>query len=100
MIVKAHDNNEVYYIFVISISGMFLECLVFLTENFLAQLFLLTRQTDVAQLSHQAFRFIYLLSKVRGAKIIVRWFPHEVSDLEPVLQLLQKQDPTHRQVRV
>ena len=41
---------------------------------------------------HHAFKFLYLISKVRGAKVVVRWFSHEVSDLQPVLQLLQKQD--------
>lgn len=65
----------------------------------MSELFLLTKCTDVPHLSHLAFRFLYLLSKVRGAKVIVRWFPHEVSDLEPALQMLHDQDPSHHQVR-
>lgn len=41
----------------------------------------------------QAFRYLYLISKVRGPKVMVRWFPHEVKDFEPVLVALQQQDP-------
>lgn len=41
---------------------------------------------------HQAFKYLYYISKVRGPKVIVRWFSHEVSDLVPVMQLLQQQD--------
>lgn len=47
---------------------------------------------------HHAFKFLYLISKVRGAKVVVRWFSHEVSDLQPVLQLLQKQDMKDHEV--
>lgn len=36
--------------------------------------------------------------QVRGAKVIVRWFSHEVADLEPTLSLLQQQDRTEHQV--
>lgn len=49
-------------------------------------------------LSQQAFRYLYLLSKVRGAKVILRWFSHEVSDLEPVLSLLESEDVSQPQV--
>lgn len=41
---------------------------------------------------HLAFKLLYLISKVRGAKVVVRWFSHEVADLQPVLQLLLEQD--------
>ena len=37
-------------------------------------------------------KILYTLCKVRGHKKIVRLFPHEVSDLEPVFYLLQSQD--------
>ena len=40
-------------------------------------------------------RFIFLLAKVRGTKSIIRWFPHEVSDLEPILLALEQQDPNN-----
>ncbi|EDV27936.1 uncharacterized protein TRIADDRAFT_21306, partial [Trichoplax adhaerens] len=39
-----------------------------------------------------AFKYIHWISKVRGYKHVARLFPHEVPDLEPVLQLLMKQD--------
>lgn len=48
------------------------------------------RTTPVNQF-HCAFKYIYLLTKVRGHKIMIRKFPHEVSDLEPVLDMLGKQ---------
>lgn len=35
-----------------------------------------------------AFKIIYTLSIVRGYKTIVRYLPHEVTDLEPTLQYL------------
>ncbi|XP_067938122.1 tubulin-specific chaperone D-like [Watersipora subatra] len=39
------------------------------------------------------FTCLHLLTKMRGYKVIVRYLPHEVADVEPVLELLQKQDP-------
>ena len=35
------------------------------------------------------FKYLYLLTKVRGEKYIVRLFPHEVSDIEIVLKMLE-----------
>ncbi|PHZ15957.1 ARM repeat-containing protein [Rhizopus microsporus ATCC 52813] len=40
------------------------------------------------------FRFLYLLTKTRGYKTIVKFMPHEVTDLEPVFEFLCKQDIT------
>lgn len=40
---------------------------------------------------HSAFKYLYLLTKVRGPKLMIRKFPHEVADLEPVLNLLSEQ---------
>nr|XP_009859600.1 tubulin-specific chaperone D-like [Ciona intestinalis]XP_018668800.1 tubulin-specific chaperone D-like [Ciona intestinalis] len=40
---------------------------------------------------HCAFKYLYLLTKVRGHKIMVRYFPHEVQHLEPILKLLYEQ---------
>ena len=37
---------------------------------------------------------------MRGAKVIVRWFSHEVSDMEFVLGLLEAQDMTDHDVSV
>ncbi|XP_077590040.1 tubulin-specific chaperone D isoform X2 [Stigmatopora nigra] len=47
-----------------------------------------------SSLFHLAFKFLYLISKVRVYKTFMRKFPHEVADIEPVLDLLSKQDPT------
>ncbi|XP_064617512.1 tubulin-specific chaperone D-like [Liolophura sinensis] len=46
-----------------------------------------------AKVMHESFRYLYLITKVRGYKIVVRHLPHEVADLEPVLQMLTNQDP-------
>jgi hypothetical protein len=57
----------------------------------------LAREKTLSPLSQQAFRYLYLVSKVRGPKVIVRWFAHEVADLEPVLSLLESQDARQHQ---
>ncbi|XP_052769851.1 tubulin-specific chaperone D-like isoform X2 [Mya arenaria] len=44
-------------------------------------------------LQNLAFKCLYLITKMRGSKVVVRLFPHEVVDVEPVLALLYKQDP-------
>ncbi|TNM96804.1 hypothetical protein fugu_014960 [Takifugu bimaculatus] len=44
-------------------------------------------------LVHLCFKFLYIISKVRGYKIFMQVFPHEVADLPPVLNLLSQQDP-------
>ncbi|KAJ3601268.1 hypothetical protein NHX12_032241 [Muraenolepis orangiensis] len=44
-------------------------------------------------LLHVAFKFLYIVSKVRGYKIFIHLFPHEVADVQPVLNLLSRQDP-------
>ena len=41
---------------------------------------------------HRLFQVIYQFCRVRGYKAVVKFFPHEVSDLEPALSLLQSQD--------
>lgn len=43
--------------------------------------------------SNQAFTYLYLITKMRGYKVVIRYFPHEVSDLEPILSFLEDQDP-------
>ena len=35
---------------------------------------------------------------MRGAKVVVRLFPHEVVDVEPVLALLSRQNPENHAV--
>jgi hypothetical protein len=39
-----------------------------------------------------ACRVLYVLAKVRGFKVVIKFFPHSVADLEPCLDLLDKQD--------
>lgn len=41
---------------------------------------------------HKLFQVLYHLCKVRGYKTVVKVLPHEVSDFEPTLHLLQSQD--------
>ncbi len=43
--------------------------------------------------AHAAAAFASHLVKVRKAKVVARHFPHEVADVEPVLALLEAQDP-------
>uniref|UniRef100_A0A674K1S2 Tubulin-specific chaperone D n=1 Tax=Terrapene triunguis TaxID=2587831 RepID=A0A674K1S2_9SAUR len=44
-------------------------------------------------LVHLAFKFLYIITKVRGYKIFLRLFPHEVADLQPVLDMFADQNP-------
>ncbi|XP_028455920.1 tubulin-specific chaperone D isoform X1 [Perca flavescens] len=44
-------------------------------------------------LVHLSFKFLYIICKVRGYKIFMQLFPHEVADVQPVLDLLSRQDP-------
>ncbi|XP_045891723.1 tubulin-specific chaperone D [Micropterus dolomieu] len=44
-------------------------------------------------LVHLSFKFLYIICKVRGYKIFMQLLPHEVADVQPVLDLLSRQDP-------
>lgn len=44
-------------------------------------------------LKHETLKYMCVIISVRGYKVIIRLLPHEVSDLEPVLQLLESQNP-------
>lgn len=46
---------------------------------------------DAAQLQ-ALMGFVYTLCRLRGHKTVTRFFPHEASDLEPVLAALRAQD--------
>uniref|UniRef100_A0A8B9BHQ4 Tubulin-specific chaperone D n=1 Tax=Anser brachyrhynchus TaxID=132585 RepID=A0A8B9BHQ4_9AVES len=46
-----------------------------------------------SELFHLAFKFLYIITKVRGYKRFLRLFPHEVGDLQPVLDMLVDQNP-------
>ncbi|KAI5607304.1 tubulin-specific chaperone D [Silurus asotus] len=50
-------------------------------------------ETSPLLLVHLSFKFLYIISKVRGYKVFMQFFPHEVADMQPVLDLLCRQDP-------
>ncbi|XP_069124940.1 tubulin-specific chaperone D-like [Argopecten irradians] len=67
-------------------------------ESLMAQILGIVRdKKSPPALIHLAFKYLYLITKMRGFKIIVRQFPHEVADVEPVLALLVQQDPKNHQ---
>ncbi len=51
------------------------------------------RSEEKDRTCHAAAGFAAHLIKVRKAKVVARHFPHEVADVEPVLALLERQDP-------
>lgn len=79
-------------------AGLVCTVCVLCTGKIISKLLSMARQIAPPSLSQQAFRYLYLLSKVRGPKVLLRWFSHEVADLEPVLGLLEHQDSAHHQV--
>ncbi|KAL6103026.1 tbcd [Pungitius sinensis] len=50
-------------------------------------------ENSAPSLVHLSFKFLYIICKVRGYKIFMQLLPHEVADVQPVLDLLSKQDP-------
>ncbi|XP_025715470.1 tubulin-specific chaperone D isoform X4 [Callorhinus ursinus] len=50
-------------------------------------------KTSSVDLIHLAFKFLYIITKVRGYKTFLRLFPHEVSDVQPVLDMFTDQNP-------
>nr|XP_022315849.1 tubulin-specific chaperone D-like [Crassostrea virginica] len=46
-----------------------------------------------AALKQEAYKYLYLITKMRGFKTVIRQFPHEVVDVEPVLSAISAQDP-------
>ncbi|XP_047565285.1 tubulin-specific chaperone D isoform X2 [Lutra lutra] len=50
-------------------------------------------KTSPADLVHLAFKFLYIITKVRGYKTFLRLFPHEVADVQPVLDMFTNQNP-------
>ncbi|XP_061405504.1 tubulin-specific chaperone D [Lethenteron reissneri] len=57
----------------------------------------MVRSEDSPDLMHITCKFLYIISKVRTYKPFIRLFPHEVADFEPVLALLEAQDPMDRE---
>ncbi|GAB1297210.1 Tubulin-specific chaperone D [Apodemus speciosus] len=50
-------------------------------------------KTSVPNLVHLAFKFLYIITKVRGYKVFLRLFPHEVANVQPVLDMFTGQNP-------
>ncbi|KAM8785563.1 tubulin-specific chaperone D isoform 3-T3 [Rhynchonycteris naso] len=50
-------------------------------------------ETSPADLVHLAFKFLYIITKVRGYKTVLRLFPHEVADVQPVVNMFTNQNP-------
>lgn len=44
-------------------------------------------------LKQEAYKYLYLITKMRGFKIVIRQLPHEVADVEPVLSAISQQEP-------
>lgn len=44
--------------------------------------------------------FVCPLQQVRGYKVFMQLFPHEVADVQPVLDLLTRQDPKDPEVKL
>ncbi|ESP04000.1 hypothetical protein LOTGIDRAFT_156603 [Lottia gigantea] len=64
-------------------------------EFLLLELLKITRDvSSPTDLINEAFKYVYLITKMRGYKVVLRLFPHEVVDVEPVMALLIKQNPT------
>ena len=59
-------------------------------EMMLAKLFVPIK-ANAPVLFHPVARVVYFLAKVRGYKTVVKFFPHEVKDLEPSFDLLLAQ---------
>ncbi|CAL9693227.1 unnamed protein product [Knipowitschia caucasica] len=54
---------------------------------------LIRSEKSPPSLVHLSFKFLYRICKVRGYKVFMHLFPHEVADVQPVLDLLTRQDP-------
>ncbi|XP_006869675.1 PREDICTED: tubulin-specific chaperone D [Chrysochloris asiatica] len=50
-------------------------------------------KTSPPTLVHLAFKYLYVITKVRGYKVFLRLFPHEVADVQPVLDMFANQNP-------
>uniref|UniRef100_A0A8C9P525 Tubulin-specific chaperone D n=1 Tax=Spermophilus dauricus TaxID=99837 RepID=A0A8C9P525_SPEDA len=64
---------------------LFIKCLMSLSLEWMMNLLLdmVRDKTSPAALVHLAFKFLYIITKVRGYKVFLRLFPHEVADVQP-----------------
>lgn len=55
------------------------------------QLLAYIRKNDDTTLVHASFKYMYQLAKVRMYKVLVKFLPHEIADLDFVLNILEQQ---------
>ncbi|KAH9512991.1 hypothetical protein Btru_035543 [Bulinus truncatus] len=68
-------------------------------EEFLQMLLNIGKQPGIPKpMSKQVFLYLYLITKMRGFKHVIRLLPHEVSDMEPLLTLIESQDPNDHEL--
>ena len=57
-------------------------------------LLVIIRNCDTDEMKmHAAFKYLYVICKVRTYKVLVKFLPHELTDLDFALKLLERQDP-------
>lgn len=62
-------------------------------DEILSEIIFLIRNVAISlSTKHKAFKYLHLITNVRGYKAVVQHLPHEVQDLEPILKLLEEQD--------
>uniref|UniRef100_A0A1A8FFT3 Tubulin-specific chaperone D n=1 Tax=Nothobranchius korthausae TaxID=1143690 RepID=A0A1A8FFT3_9TELE len=54
---------------------------------------LVRSENSPPSLVHLSFKCLYIICKVRGYKTFMQLFPHEVADVQPVLELMSRQNP-------
>lgn len=63
-------------------------------DGMLEKLISIVRNTEnCMEMKHLAFKYMFVIVNVRGYKVVVSHLPHEVIDFEPVLKLIEAQDP-------
>lgn len=66
--------------------------------SLIEQLLKYIRAKDVpATLFHAAFKYLYQLTKVRTHKIMLKFLPHEIADLDMVLSALEQQSVSDKE---
>ncbi|XP_067133607.1 tubulin-specific chaperone D [Centruroides vittatus] len=63
-------------------------------DQLLSKLLSYSKNDSCDELKHLAFKLLYVIVKVGHHKTLVKYFPHEVADVEPVLELLAQQNPS------
>ncbi|XP_012276746.1 tubulin-specific chaperone D isoform X2 [Orussus abietinus] len=67
-------------------------------ENILASMLSVIRDENIPESDkHVVFKYLFIVMSVKRYKKVVIYLPHEVTDLLPVLRMLEKQDPADLQ---